>query len=286
MEITVAKTAGFCFGVRRAVEMVENALSQGEGSLYSLGPIIHNPRVVGELGKRGLQTVESLEQVPEGRVIIRSHGVGPDLYRIAREKNLEVIDATCPFVKNVQQLAVFLRDEGYQVIIIGEPKHAEVRGVMDSVAGEALVIENLDDFNCKQILPKVGIICQTTQDLSNFLRISNAILPYPKESRIYNTICLATSQRQQEVAELSRMVDLMLVIGGKNSANTSRLTEISQMNGTPTHQLESAQEMDETWFQGVKKVGITAGASTPDQQIEEIIQKLTYLGGKISNERN
>lgn len=284
MEILVAKTAGFCFGVRRAMEMVENALGQGERSLYSLGPLIHNPRVVSELEEHGLHTVNSLTQVPGGRVVIRSHGVGPSVYQEARERKLEVIDATCPFVKNVQQLAVFLSKEGYQVIIIGEPEHAEVKGVLDSVAGEALVIENIKEFNPEQILPKVGIISQTTQDFSNFQQITNAIIPFAKEIRIYNTICLATSQRQQEVAELSRQVDLMLVVGGKNSANTSRLTEISRINGAPTYQIESVQEIDEKWFQKIEKVGITAGASTPDQQIKEIIEKLTYLGGKVSNE--
>lgn len=284
MEILVAKTAGFCFGVRRALEMVESALNEGESPLYSLGPLIHNPRVVKELEQEGLQTVESLSQVPGGRVVIRSHGVGPSVYQTARDQKLEVIDATCPFVKNVQQLAVFLRAEGYQVLIVGEPAHAEVKGVLDSVAGEALVIENIKTLNIGELQPKVGIISQTTQDLLNFQQITNAVIPYAKEIRIYNTICLATSQRQQEVAELSRKVDLMIVVGGKNSANTSRLTEISRMNGTPTYQLESVAEIDEAWFQGIGRVGITAGASTPDQQIKEIIQKLTYLGGIIVNE--
>lgn len=284
MEILVAKTAGFCFGVRRAMEMVESALNEEERPLYSLGPLIHNPRVVKDLEQEGLQTVDSLSQVPGGRVVIRSHGVGPSIYQTARDQKLEVIDATCPFVKNVQQLAVFLRAEGYQVLIIGEPAHAEVKGVLDSVAGEALVIENIKALDTGELQPKVGIISQTTQDLINFQQITNAVIPYAKEIRIYNTICLATSQRQQEVAELSRKVDLMIVVGGKNSANTSRLTEISRMNGTPTYQLESAAEIDEAWFQGIGRVGITAGASTPDQQIKEIIQKLTYLGGIIVDE--
>ena len=284
MEILVAKTAGFCFGVRRAMEMVESALNEEERPLYSLGPLIHNPRVVKELEKEGLQTVESLSQVPGGRVVIRSHGVGPSVYQTARDQKLGVIDATCPFVKNVQQLAVFLHAEGYQVLIVGESAHAEVKGVLDSVAGEALVIESIKTLDTGKLQPKVGIISQTTQDLINFQQITNAVIPYAKEIRIYNTICLATSQRQQEVAELSRKVDLMIVVGGKNSANTSRLTEISRMNDTPTYQLESAAEIDEAWFQGIGRVGITAGASTPDQQIKEIIQKLTYLGGIIVNE--
>lgn len=281
MEILVAKTAGFCFGVRRAMEMVASALKEGKRPLYSLGPLIHNPRVVKELEAEGLQMVDTLAQIPGGTVVIRSHGVGPSVYQGAQDQKLEIIDATCPFVKNVQQLAVFLRDEGYQVLIVGEPAHAEVKGVLDSVAGEALVVESIKDLDTCQIQPKVGIISQTTQDLTNFQQITGAVLPWAKEIRVYNTICLATSQRQAEVGELSRKVDLMIVVGGKNSANTSRLTEISRMNGTPTYQLESAQEIDEAWFQKVNKVGITAGASTPDQQINEIIEKLIHLGGKI-----
>lgn len=283
-EILVAKTAGYCFGVRRAMEMVEKALAGGDRRLFAFGPLIHNPRVVKELEGRGLRTVDSLAQVSGGKVVIRSHGVGPGIYREARERNLEIVDATCPFVKNVQQLAVFLAEEGYQVIIIGETEHAEVKGVLDSVAGKALVLEKIEDLDPERILPKVGVISQTTQDLVNFQRLISAIIPLVKEIRIYNTICLATSERQQEAAELSRKVDLMLVVGGKNSANTSRLTEISRMNGTRTYQLESAAEIDAAWFEKVEKVGVTAGASTPDQQIEEIIQKLTYLGGKVGNE--
>lgn len=284
MEILVAKTAGFCFGVRRAMEMVASALNEGKRPLYSLGPLIHNPRVVKELEAEGLQMVDALSQIPGGTVVIRSHGVGPSVYHAARDQKLEIIDATCPFVKNVQQLAVFLRDEGYQVLIVGEPDHAEVKGVLDSVAGEALVIQSIKNLDTSQIQPKVGIISQTTQDLINFQQIVGAVIPWAKEIRIYNTICLATSQRQAEVGELSRKVDLMIVVGGKNSANTSRLTEISRMNGTPTYQLESAQEINEAWFQKINKVGITAGASTPDQQINEIIEKLIYLGGKVVNE--
>lgn len=280
----VAKTAGYCFGVRRAMEMVEKALAEGDRRLFAFGPLIHNPRVVNELEERGLRTVDSLAQVPGGKVVIRSHGVGPGIYCEARERNLEIVDATCPFVKNVQQLAVFLVEEGYQVIIIGEPEHAEVKGVLESVAGNALVLEKIEDLDPERILPKVGVISQTTQDMVNFQRLISAIIPLVKEIRIYNTICLATSERQQEAAELSRKVDLMLVVGGKNSANTSRLTEISRMNGTRTYQLESATEIDAAWFEKVEKVGVTAGASTPDQQIEEIIQKLTYLGGKVGNE--
>lgn len=281
MEIIVAKTAGFCFGVRRAIEMVHSALEESPTQIYSFGPLIHNPTVVQELESKGLKVVKDINEVSGGRVVIRSHGVGPSFYREASEKNLEIIDATCPFVKNVHELALVLKEQGYQVIIIGEEEHAEVSGVLDTVAGEALVINDLDDLAAEKIEIKAGIISQTTQEISNFKTLISEIIPLTKECRVFNTICLATSQRQQEVAELSEKVDLVLVVGGKNSANTCRLVEISQKKGTPTYHVESADEIDAHWLNGISKIGITAGASTPDQQINEVINKINSLGGNI-----
>lgn len=279
MKILVARTAGFCFGVKRAMEMVQSALQNKSTPIYSLGPLIHNPLVVCELEKKGLQVIDELEHAATGRVVIRSHGAGPQVYELASRKKLEIIDATCPFVKNVQQLAIFLREQGYQVIIIGERDHVEVKGVLDSVAGEALVINNARDLEPEKISPKVGIISQTTQDKFNFRQIVAEILPLTKEARVYNTICLATCDRQQEVASLSKQVSLMIVVGGKNSANTSRLVEVSRNNGTVTYQVETPEEIRAEWFSGVETVGVTAGASTPDQQIRNVVEKIGFLGG-------
>lgn len=284
MQIIIAKSAGFCFGVRRALEMVEAALNADEKSpIYSLGPLIHNPTVVKGLETKGLHVVNRIEEVPEGRVVIRSHGVGPGIYRYAKEKNLEVIDATCPFVKNVHQLAILLKKEGYQLIIIGEKEHAEVRGVLDSAAGEALIVSNPKELAQMNLELKVGIISQTTQDINNFQQIVCQIIKQTKECRVFNTICLATSKRQQEVAELSKQVDLVIVVGGKNSANTCRLAEIAVNNGTLTYHVESATELQTDWFKDKKVVGITAGASTPDNQINAVVEKIKSLGGIISD---
>jgi small subunit ribosomal protein S1 len=280
VEILVAETAGFCFGVKRALELVQGALKSEDTPIYSVGPLIHNPLVVGELEKKGLKVVDDIEGIPAGRVVIRSHGVGPHVYEVASRKKLEIIDATCPFVKNVQQLAIFLSEQGYQVIIIGEKDHAEVRGVLDSVSGNALVISNSRDLEPERISPKVGIISQTTQDKSNFQQLVAEIIPHTKEVRVFNTICLATYERQKEAASLSKQVELMIVVGGKNSANTFRLVEISRNNGTTTFQVETPEEIRTDWFSGVTKVGVTAGASTPDQQILNVVEKIGYLGGK------
>ncbi len=287
MEILVAKTAGFCFGVKRALELVREALRNGETPLYSLGPLIHNPRVVMELSAKGVQEISDIDEIPAqaaGKAIIRSHGAGPGTYRIADAKNIGIIDATCPFVKNVQQLGAFLAGQGYQVIVFGERDHAEVKGVLESIvavpaASPALVISDSGEVDTQQLAAKVGIISQTTQENSNFSRLVASIVPHVKEIRVFNTICSATAERQRETAELSRKVDVIIVVGGKNSANTSRLAEIGRKNGAKTYQVESASEINPDWFQGIKKVGITAGASTPDEQIDEIVQKINYLGG-------
>lgn len=279
MRIIVAETAGFCFGVKRAMEMVREALDTDRTPITSLGPLIHNPQVVKNLEAAGLSVAGEIEAIPEGRVVIRSHGVGPSIYQKAAEKGLSVIDATCPFVKNVQQLAVMLRQEQYQVVIFGEQDHAEVRGVMDSVSGEALILDDPASLRPESLTAKVGVISQTTQDVNSFQEIVAAILTHVKELRVFNTICLATSQRQSEAASLSRQVDLMIVVGGKNSANTTRLAEICRNNGTQTYQVEGPDELDTGWFAQVKTVGVTAGASTPETIITAVIEKINSIGG-------
>jgi (E)-4-hydroxy-3-methyl-but-2-enyl pyrophosphate reductase len=279
MEIIVAKTAGFCFGVKRALELVDKALADTDTPLYSLGPLIHNPAVVAALEARGLKTIETIDGINEGRVVIRSHGVGPSIIGAAQTQQLVLIDATCPFVKNVQELAIILHQEGYQVVIIGEKAHAEVKGVLDSVAGNALVIESLDEISQAQLSSKVGIVSQTTQDSIGFNRIVGAIVPYTKECRVFNTICVATVRRQQEASELSRQVETMIVVGGKNSANTRHLAEICQANGTVTYQVETPADLQAVWFSKISRVGVTAGASTPDAQILAVVEKINLLGG-------
>lgn len=279
MELFVAKTAGFCFGVKRALELVCDSLKKSSIPIYSLGPLIHNPEVVRDLEARGLKVIKDITTVPAGRVVIRSHGAGPGIYEYAADKGLELIDATCPFVKNVHELALMLKNDGYQVVIVGESDHAEVVGVLETLSGDALIIDKLADLTGKKVDTRLGVISQTTQDIGKFQDIVKELLPLCKECRVFNTICLATSQRQSEAAELSRQVDLMIVVGGKNSANTKRLAEISAQFGTKTYQVESAQEVDSRWFEGIKKVGITAGASTPDEHITAVVDKIKSLGG-------
>lgn len=278
MEIILAKTAGFCFGVRRALDLVNEALTLDQKPISSLGPIIHNPGVVEDLRNQGLAVVEDISEVQSGRVVIRSHGAGPQIYQQAYFKNLDIIDATCPFVKNVHQLAIMLHEQCYQIIIVGEREHAEVKGVLDSVNGDAIVLNKIEDLEGQVISPKIGIISQTTQDINYFKKVVTVLLERAKEIRVFNTICLATSKRQQEAADLSKKVDLMIVVGGKNSANTTRLWEICRVNGSKSFQVESPDELCSEWFQNVKKVGVTAGASTPDKQIQKVLKEIKKYG--------
>ncbi len=274
----MAKTAGFCFGVRRALDLVNEALTLDQKPISSLGPIIHNPGVVEDLRNQGLAVVEDISEVQSGRVVIRSHGAGPQIYQQAYFKNLDIIDATCPFVKNVHQLAIMLHEQCYQIIIVGEREHAEVKGVLDSVNGDAIVLNKIEDLEGQVISPKIGIISQTTQDINYFKKVVTVLLERAKEIRVFNTICLATSKRQQEAADLSKKVDLMIVVGGKNSANTTRLWEICRVNGSKSFQVESPDELCSEWFQNVKKVGVTAGASTPDKQIQKVLKEIKKYG--------
>ena len=281
MEIELASHSGFCFGVKRAMKLAFQAANKtrltsaaSEGKVYSLGPLIHNPQAVDELKQRGVKVVENLNQVKDGCLIIRSHGASPSVLAEARKRGLEVIDATCPLVKKAQDLAEILRDEGYLVVIVGERDHYEVKSLL-SFAGEgAVVLESPDEARELEAGRKIGVLSQTTQSVENLKMVVGELVVRAEETKIFNTICEATQKRQQSTLDLARRVDLMLVLGGYESANTRRLAQISEGTVTETHHIEVAREIDLRWLKGKKKVGVTAGASTPDWVIEEVMRKL------------
>jgi len=278
MEIILAKSAGFCFGVRRATQMAFEAAAEHE-AICSLGPVIHSPQVVRGLAERGVKVVSSVEDIPPGSVIIRSHGVTASEMARVQEKNLTIVDATCPFVKKAQEYATRLSEEGYTVVIVGEVEHPEVQGIV-SYAGEALV-HVVADARQAAALPrmnKVGIVAQTTQLYENLKNIREICLTKCQELRVFNTICDATSVRQNEAREIASTVDLMFVIGGHASANTSRLARICREIQPHTLHIETAEEIEPEWFAGVAKVGVTAGASTPRWLIDEVVTRITELG--------
>ncbi|HWR55983.1 MAG TPA: bifunctional 4-hydroxy-3-methylbut-2-enyl diphosphate reductase/30S ribosomal protein S1 [Negativicutes bacterium] len=276
MKITLAKQAGFCFGVKRAVDLAENAPPRG-GDVYTLGPLIHNSQVTNRLARQGVRNIDHLAQVTEGTVIFRSHGVSPQTLEEAQRLQLNIVDATCPFVKNAQAEAKKLAENGYTVVVVGEREHPEVQAVAAWAKGCALIVGNTAEAEQLPPLAKAGIVAQTTLSPREFHEITEIIRGKAEHIEVCPTICNATLERQAAAEELAKKADLMIVIGGKHSANTSRLAEICAKTGTPTYHIETAQELKREWFTGVKQAGITAGASTPDWIIEEVYHTMQDL---------
>ena len=278
MEIILARNAGFCFGVKRATQIAfEAASSQGSNGTYTLGPIIHSPQVVLRLEDLGVKVLRDLSALDSGTVIIRSHGVTEAELAVAEEKQLNVLDATCPFVKKAQRYVKELSAEGYDVVVLGDYDHPEVEGIISYASGSVHVVASVEDVLALPMMKRIGIVAQTTQSLEHLQDIVTAALTRGSEVRVYNTICDATSVRQDEARSLATTVDCMIVIGGYNSANTTRLAEICQEIQPNTYHVESAEQLDARWFHGVERVGVTAGASTPKWLIDGVIERIGEL---------
>lgn len=280
MRIEVAKKAGHCFGVKTAVQKAFATAASARQPVYTLGPIIHNPQVVQELEKAGVKAVKNLSEIQEGVIIIRSHGVSPTVIQEAKARGLTVVDATCPFVRRAQSLAQELVQHGYELVVVGDAAHPEVEGILGTV-GNAVVVSGPEAVADLPVRRRYGVIAQTTQTLGNLQQVASALLTRTHVLKVFNTICSATTDLQRETGELARRVDFMLVVGGRNSANTTRLVEISQKAGVPTRHIEMAAEIDPEWFADTTRVGITAGTSTPDWIIEAVVQRLQALGGTL-----
>lgn len=275
--IIITQNAGFCFGVERATKIAFDASREHEKDIYTLGPIIHNPQVVKSLESEGVIAKKDIDEIEKGTVIIRSHGVSSEVMNRASSKNLNILDATCPFVKKAQKNAEKLSSEGYTVLIVGDSKHPEVQGILSYVKGDVYVAGSVEDVEALPPIKKLGIVAQTTQSPDNFGKIVDACMKKAEDLNICNTICDATEVRQAESVELAKKVDCMLVIGGFNSANTKRLTSLCLQIQSNTHHIESVGELREEWFRDAESVGITAGASTPAEAIEEVRKKVEEL---------
>lgn len=275
MEIILAKEYGFCFGVKRAVKTVEETAASAEATagepVYTLGPIVHNDEVVAQMQTLGVQAKDAIDEIDAGTVIIRAHGVPPDVLAAARDKGLRIVDGTCPLVIRVHQLARALHDEGYQVVIYGAPEHAEVIGIAGWAGEGTVIVQSLDDVAALPRYKKIGVVSQTTKIPANYQAIVGALMGKCQELRAHNTICNATEQRQAAAIETARQVDVMLVIGGAHSSNSRRLAEVCAQVNPRTYRIATADELDAAWFTGAEKVGVTAGASTPDAAIEKVI---------------
>ena len=270
--IEIAAHAGTCYGVQRALDMALAAAPQAEEctQVHTLGPLIHNPIVVRELAEAGVGLADTLDDAASGTVIIRAHGVVPQVIDAARKRGLNVVDATCPYVKKVHVAAERLVREGYRVVVVGEPGHPEVEGILGHAGNDAQVV------SCA-LKVKVGLVVQTTQTAQNLAEVVAAITPRVQELRVINTICAATSERQQAAATLANRCDCMVVVGGKNSGNTRRLAQICTDACEHTHHIEEASELQASWFTDAHHIGITAGASTPQEHIERAVERIKEL---------
>lgn len=279
MQLHIAEKAGFCFGVRRAIKMVEKALA-GDEPVCSLGPVIHNPQVIDRLREDGLDLVPSLEGVDSGVVVIRSHGAPLSTYASIMDKGLGMTDATCPFVKKMHHQARSLMADGYQLIIVGDRNHSEITSLTDDPNFSGVVVSNAAELEEQKLSRKIGLISQTTQPIENFCEVAKYVLMRAVELKVFNTICDSTITRQVEAREIAARVQVMVIIGGRNSANTRRLVEICQESGARTIWVETAEEINGDDFADVEDVGLTAGASTPEWIITEVIDRLDSLGSE------
>lgn len=276
MKVVAAKTAGFCFGVKKAVDRVYE--ESKKENVYTYGPIIHNEEVIADLERQGvniIHTPQELEALTVGTVVIRSHGVAKSVYDLIEKKGLELVDCTCPFVLKIHRIVAEESKKGHKIIIIGDPKHPEVIGIKGWSSTEPEIISStLDAENIDlQLEDRIAIVAQTTFNYKKFKELVDILLKKGYDINVFNTICNATEVRQQEAIAISREVDAMVVIGGKNSSNTQKLYEISKKECENTYYIQTLVDLDGTSFpKTIRSVGITAGASTPNNIIKEVIQ--------------
>jgi (E)-4-hydroxy-3-methyl-but-2-enyl pyrophosphate reductase len=291
MPVKLAKKVGFCFGVKRAVTMAEEVI-KNEKHAYSLGSLIHNRQVVRALSGRGLKVINDINKVKSGCcIVISSHGISPRKAQEIRKRSLKLVDTTCPFVRNAQDMARRLSNEGYRIIIVGDANHPEVRALVDfarfarrirysqtkaNFAGkEVAVVKNAAGIKALHLgkKDKVGVFSQTTQAMNNFLAVVRAVIKAkPAGLRVFNTICRDAEDRQAAAKDLARNVDVMLIAGGKNSANTKRLLSVCKKILKNSYLIETKKDMKDAWFKKARVIGITSGASTPDWIVKSVAQ--------------
>lgn len=287
MGVKLAETAGFCMGVRRAVDRVLDAARKGPGPIYTYGPLIHNPQTVELLKKRGIMPVGTIAEVPGGAdttLIIRTHGISPEERREIKAKGVRIIDATCPKVARVQAIIKKYAARGYRIIIVGDKGHPEVTGLLGYAAGRGVVVGTKEEAARVPYAEQLGIVAQTTQDIDLYDDIINIIKGKMPHVLVFDTICDSTGKRQREIKDLAAQMDAIVIVGGSNSANTRRLAEIAEHQGKPTFYIESAEELKNYPWGRYDRIGVSAGASTPNWIIDCVVNDITGLqaqgGGK------
>lgn len=277
MRILTPKRIGCCFGVKRAIKLTEDALSNGKPA-YIFGELVHNETITRELSKKGLRTVGGIGDVKEeGTLIIRAHGISPDARKKAEEKTLEIVDATCPIVRQAQVAAKKLEEEGYQVLIVGDKAHAEIKGILGHLNNEALVVSSHKEIDLKKLRQKVGLIFQTTHSTEFCKDVVAEVMKTAREVKVVNTICADIQKRQEDAVRLAKKADLMIIVGSRHSSNTNKLKKLCLKYNKNTIQIETARDLTPARLKKVKSVGIIGGASTPDILIGEVRQKLKSI---------
>jgi len=277
MKILLAKNAGYCFGVRDAVNMAYDTAEE-YGDVYMLGHIVHNENVVDDLDKAGAKVVDSLDEVTDGRpVLLRAHGTHVDIWEEAKKKNMNIVDATCPLVRDIHDEIKELESDGRKIIIIGDHGHDEVVGIASQVK-DPVVVATTEEARHLRKTKRAGIVSQSTQTIENVQEIVNILMSKVVDLRFINTICFPTKRNQEQIKELSEKCDVMIVIGSFTSANSKRLTDLSNQRNKRSYQVTCALEIDEKWLKDCDTVGISAGASTPDNTIKEVIDRVKEIG--------
>jgi (E)-4-hydroxy-3-methyl-but-2-enyl pyrophosphate reductase len=266
IETLKTEQIGFCFGVKRAISKVLKELQQKGEQIHTLGPLVHNPQVVASLEEKGVIPVDDVSDVDKGVICYRSHGIQKQEEEEIRQRGLVAIDAVCPFVKTVRTRALYLKKQGYTVVIVGDERHPEVKSVLSYLDNDGIVLQQPRSIEAK----KIGVVCQTTQDIETLKQVVGGLIDRAQEIRVYNTICGSTFLRKQQAVELAGRVEAMLVVGGKSSSNTTKLYHLVKKLQPRSYHVETENDVNCEWFSGLKTVGITGGTSTPDFMIERV----------------
>lgn len=274
MEIIIAKNSGLCYGVKRALRIARRTRLQKSGDVFTFGDLIHNPQVIADLKTQGIHSINDLDEIKRGMVIIRSHGVSPGIYRILEKKQIEIVDATCPIVKKIQKLVESLAAEEEEIVIVGNREHPEIKGLIGYSKGKGIILENEKQARHLPHKKKRAILAQSTQDLYLFEKIVALLIEKTEQLKVYNTICQSTQTRQKSTSKLASSVDTLFIVGGRNSSNTYKLYEISKRILPNTFFIESTEQITPRMLKGARKIGLSGGASTPPEAIQEAVEKI------------
>jgi len=276
MEVLLARENGFCFGVKKAVELTEAAAESGK-PVFNLGQVVHNPKISERLAARGVQVIKDPAEAESGIVVIRAHGVPPAMRASIEEHGLECIDATCSLVLRAQRFTKQLADEGYRVIILGTPEHPEVVGLVGFAGADYTIVESKDEWERLPKMKKAGVVSQSTQPPWAFKELVGHVAEISQELKVFNTVCPVTIKRQNAATELAGETDMILVVGGKNSANTRELVNLARMQGKTAYHIEHSSELEPSWLAGMDRVGLIGGCSTPMETLLEVKERAEAL---------